>query len=56
MNRIKTKLAAAKVPLPVFSSDEDAAGYFATHSIADAWDELPAANWGFRGMSISIPK
>ncbi len=44
MNRIKTKLAAAKVPLPVFSSDEDAAGYFATHSIADAWDELPAAN------------
>lgn len=42
MNRTKTKLTAAKLPLPTFSSDDDAAGYFATHTIADAWDELPA--------------
>jgi predicted DNA binding CopG/RHH family protein len=44
MNYMKTKLTAAKLPLPTFSSDEDAAGYFATHSMADGWDELPAAN------------
>ena len=44
MNLMKTKLTAAEFPLPTFSSDEDAAEYFATHSIAGAWDELPAAN------------
>ena len=43
MNRMKTTLTAAKLPLPAFSSDEDAAEYFSSHSIAAAWEELPPA-------------
>jgi predicted DNA binding CopG/RHH family protein len=34
------KLAPSKLPLPKFRSDEEAAEYFETHSIADIWDKL----------------
>ena len=40
---MKKKLPSAKLPLPRFRSDEDAAAYFETHSIADVWDKLPEA-------------
>ena len=36
------KLPSAKVPLPKFRSDKEAAEYFETHSMADVWDQLPA--------------
>jgi predicted DNA binding CopG/RHH family protein len=36
------KLASATTPLPKFRSDEEAAEYFETHSVADVWDRLPA--------------
>src|SRR6266545_478207 len=32
-----------KAPLPKFRSDKEAADYFQTHSVADAWDQLPEA-------------
>jgi predicted DNA binding CopG/RHH family protein len=38
---MKTKLPAAKAPLPKFRSDEAAAEYFQTHSVAEVWSELP---------------
>ena len=38
---MKKKLPPAKTPLPRFRSDEDAAGYFETHSVAEVWDQLP---------------
>jgi hypothetical protein len=38
---MKKKLAAAKAPLPKFGTDQDAAEYFETHSVADVWDALP---------------
>jgi predicted DNA binding CopG/RHH family protein len=38
---MKKKLASAKIPLPEFRSDIEAAEYFETHSIADTWDQLP---------------
>jgi predicted DNA binding CopG/RHH family protein len=37
------KLSPAKTPLPKFRSDKEAAKYFQTHSVADAWDQLPEA-------------
>lgn len=40
---MKRKLPPAKLPLPKFDSDEAAAEYFATHSVADVWDQLPEA-------------
>jgi len=40
---MKKNLAPAKRPLPKFGSDKEAAEYFDTHSIADIWDQLPAA-------------
>jgi predicted DNA binding CopG/RHH family protein len=39
---MKKKLQPAKVPLPTFRSDEEAAEYFDTHSVAEVWDQLPA--------------
>jgi len=39
---MKKKLPSAKAPLPKFRSDKEAAEYFETHSMADAWDQLPA--------------
>jgi hypothetical protein len=40
---MKKKLPSAKTPLPAFRSDQEAAEYFETHSVADVWDQLPAA-------------
>ena len=39
---MKKKLLSAKLPLPKFLSDEEAAEYFETHSVADVWDQLPS--------------
>ena len=39
---MKKKLAAAKTPLPKFRSDQEAAEYFDSHSVAHVWDNLPA--------------
>ena len=38
---MKRKLPPAKAPLPKFRSDEAAAEYFRTHSVAEVWKELP---------------
>ncbi len=38
---MKKKLPPAKTPLPRFRSDNEAADYFQTHSVADVWDRLP---------------
>jgi hypothetical protein len=38
---MKKKLAPAKEPLPKFRSDEEAAEYVETHSVAGVWDQLP---------------
>jgi predicted DNA binding CopG/RHH family protein len=38
---MKKKLTPAKTPLPKFRSDQEAAEYFETHSVADVWDQLP---------------
>ena len=38
---MKKKLAPAKAPLPKFRSDEKAAHFFETHSVADVWNQLP---------------
>jgi predicted DNA binding CopG/RHH family protein len=40
---MKKKLPSAKLPLPEFRSDEAAAQYFETHSVAEMWDQLPAS-------------
>lgn len=38
---MKRRRPPATSPLPKFSSDEAAAEYFETHSVADVWDSLP---------------
>jgi predicted DNA binding CopG/RHH family protein len=38
---MKRRIPAAKAPLPRFRSDEAAAEYFETHSVAKVWDQLP---------------
>lgn len=38
---MKTRLSAAKAPLPKFRSDEAAAEYFQIHSVAEVWNQLP---------------
>jgi predicted DNA binding CopG/RHH family protein len=43
MASMKKKLPPAKLPLPAFHSDQEAAKYFEMHSVADVWDQLPAA-------------
>jgi predicted DNA binding CopG/RHH family protein len=40
---MKRKLPSAKTPLPKLSSDEAAAEYFETHSVADVWNQLQEA-------------
>jgi len=40
---MKKKLPPAKMPLPRFRSDSEAADYFQTHSVSDVWDQLPGA-------------
>lgn len=37
---MKKKLPSPKAPLPTFQSDEAAAKYFETHSVAELWQEL----------------
>ncbi len=38
---MKKKLLPAKLPLPEFRSDEAAAEYFESHSMANVWNDLP---------------
>lgn len=38
---MKKRLPSAKLPLPTFASDRQAAEYFDRHSVADVWDQLP---------------
>jgi predicted DNA binding CopG/RHH family protein len=40
---MKRKLSPAKSPLPKFQSDQEAAEYFESHSVASVWDQLPEA-------------
>jgi predicted DNA binding CopG/RHH family protein len=40
---MKKKLPPAQTPLPRFRSDKEAADYFQTHSVANAWNQLPEA-------------
>ena len=40
---MKKKLSSAKAPLPKFQSDQDAAEYFESHSVAGVWDRLSEA-------------
>jgi predicted DNA binding CopG/RHH family protein len=40
---MRKKLLPAKAPLPKLRSDEDAARYFDSHSVAEVWNQLPAA-------------
>jgi predicted DNA binding CopG/RHH family protein len=40
---MKKKRSPAKLPLPKLSSDQEAAEYFETHSVAGVWDRLPEA-------------
>ena len=40
---MKKKLPRAKSPLPKFRSNQDAAEYFESHSVASVWDQLPEA-------------
>ena len=41
---MKKKLAPARSPLPKFQSDQEAAEYFESHSVAGVWDGLPEAS------------
>jgi predicted DNA binding CopG/RHH family protein len=38
---MKRRLPPAKAPLPKFPSDQAAAEYFQTHSVAEVWNQLP---------------
>jgi predicted DNA binding CopG/RHH family protein len=40
---MKKKLPLAHDRLPRFQSDEEAATYFETHSVANVWDRMPKA-------------
>ena len=40
---MKKKLSPAKMPLPKFRSDQEAADYFESHSVAGVWNQLPGA-------------
>jgi len=41
VKQMKKKLPPAKPPLPKFQSDQEAADYFESHSVAEMWDRLP---------------
>jgi predicted DNA binding CopG/RHH family protein len=55
---MKKKLPPTKMPLPKFRSDEEAADYFETHSVADVWNQLPAGKPAklSRALEKSIPE
>ncbi len=38
---MKKRVSPAKLPLPKFRSDKEAAKYFDEHSVADIWEQLP---------------
>lgn len=38
---MKSKLPSATVPIPKFRSDQEAAEYFQSHSVAEVWNQLP---------------
>ncbi len=38
---MKKKLPPAKLPLPKFQSNQDAAEYLESHSVASVWEQLP---------------
>jgi predicted DNA binding CopG/RHH family protein len=40
---MKKQLPSAKLSLPGFRSEKAADDYFGSHSLADVWDQLPAA-------------
>jgi predicted DNA binding CopG/RHH family protein len=40
---MKKSLSVAKPPLPKFKSDQEAAEYLESHSVAGVWDRLPEA-------------
>ena len=40
---MKKRLSLAKSPLPKIQSDQEAAGYFESHSVAGVWDQLAEA-------------
>ena len=40
---MEKNLSTAKSRLPKFQSDQEAAEYFETHSVASVWDQLPEA-------------
>jgi predicted DNA binding CopG/RHH family protein len=40
-NSKKKRLTPAKLPLPRFQSDREAAEYFEKHSVAAIWEQLP---------------
>src|SRR5476649_1092149 len=40
---MKKKLSPARSPLPQFKSDQEAAAFFESHSVAGVWDRLPEA-------------
>jgi predicted DNA binding CopG/RHH family protein len=43
---VKKKLTSTKVPLSKFRSDQAAAEYLETHSVAEVWDRLPEEKQG----------
>jgi predicted DNA binding CopG/RHH family protein len=40
---MKKKLSPAESPLPKIQTDQEAAEYFESHSVASIWDQLPEA-------------
>jgi predicted DNA binding CopG/RHH family protein len=52
---MKKKLSPAKSPLPKFDSDKEAAEYFESHSMADVWDQLPAATRAKPSAALAKP-
>jgi predicted DNA binding CopG/RHH family protein len=50
---MKTKLTPAKLPLPKFGSDKEAAEFFDSHSIAEIWDQLPPAKPAKLSVALS---
>src|SRR5580658_8364094 len=40
MSMKKKRLSPAKLPLPKFKSDHEAAEYFESHSVASVWEQL----------------
>ena len=50
---MKKKLPPAKTPLPKVGSDEAAAEYFETHSVAQVWDQLPQAKQAKPSAALS---